>query len=139
MRLSGQFEVNLFFLQKNLKAQKAPKRKTNHFRPVKSFVHKKNCCLCCFLFAYLCFDIFFVWFAFLSVLNFFVKKNLTSNCPDNLIYYLLACVQFKEKEHILVILADFEDGSSPLKQHTNLKLLECVNAKIDFKNGIACG
>ena len=52
MRLSGQFQICLFFLGKGFEGKKkAPKRKSNDHHPLKSFCAHKKCCLCCLAFA----------------------------------------------------------------------------------------
>ena len=41
MRLSGQFQVSFFFSKKILRAQKAPKRKTNDFNFLRNLCARK--------------------------------------------------------------------------------------------------
>ena len=88
MRLSRQFQDNLFFLRKDFEHTKSIKTQNKQLPPL---LCAKNYCLCCFLFT--CFFGFFCWlvlscFAFLNAQHLFVKKKkLAWNCPDNLIYY----------------------------------------------------
>ena len=54
MGLSRQFPASLLFLQKDFERKKAPKLKTNDFRPHRSFHACKKHCFCCFLYIYFC-------------------------------------------------------------------------------------
>ena len=90
MRLSGQFEVSFFFLQKDFERTKSQsiKMQNNQFPPLRSFYAQKNCCLCCFLNACLCFFwLVLVDLRFSSIKIFSLKKKLAENCPDILRYY----------------------------------------------------
>ena len=49
------FEPDYFFYENISRTQKAPKRKTNDFHPIRSFVPAKNCCLSCLVFAWFCY------------------------------------------------------------------------------------
>ena len=80
MKLSGQFQVCLFFfylfifLRKDFERTKSTKRKTNDFTLLEVFMCSKNCCLYCFLFAYF----LFCWLMFAcecSCTKSFRKKN----------------------------------------------------------------
>ena len=44
--------IFFFFQEKILSVKKAPKWKTNHFPPLRSFWARKKCCLCCLAFAF---------------------------------------------------------------------------------------
>ena len=94
MRLSGQFEVSFFFLQKDFERTKSQsiKMQNNQFPPLRSFYAQKNCCLCCFLNACLCFFwLVLVDLRFSSIKIFSLKKKLAENCPDILITILPTC------------------------------------------------
>ena len=75
MRLSRQFQDNLFFLRKDFEHTKSIKTQNKQLPPL---LCAKNYCLCCFLFT--CFFGFFCWlvlscFAFLNAQHLFVKKK----------------------------------------------------------------
>ena len=58
-----------YYFPKILSLEKAPKRKTSDFHPLRSFCARKKCCLCGLAFAYFC---FVSWFLLVSV--FFTLK-----------------------------------------------------------------
>ena len=91
-RTYSQFQACLFFYKKNLRAQKAAKRKTSDFHPYRKLCTRKivplvKCLLNFVLLVNVC-----LW-VFLYALNLFIKNNnnnkQTWNYPDNLIslYY----------------------------------------------------
>ena len=85
------FKPVYFFCKKNLSIQKPPKFKTNGFHPLTSFCVCKNCCLCCFLFAYFCFCwLMFAFECFRTLKIFLLKKSKQAwNCLNSLnsLYY----------------------------------------------------
>ena len=78
MRLSGQFQICLFFFfyEKIFSVKKAPKRKQTIFTLLEIFACPKNCCLYCLVFACFC---FVRWFSLCCVFvrsKFFRKKKV---------------------------------------------------------------
>ena len=91
MRWSGQFQACFFFFHEKILSvkKKHQNAKQTIFTLWEAFVHAKNCCSCCFLFAYFCFVSWFLLVTCIFTLkNFSWKKNKQAwNCPGNLIYY----------------------------------------------------
>ena len=91
MRLSGQFQACFFFFHEKILSvkKKHQNAKQTIFTLWEAFVRTKNCCPCCFLFAYFCFVSWFLLVTCIFTLkNFSWKKNKQAwNCPGNLIYY----------------------------------------------------
>ena len=65
----------IFFYEKILRVKKAPKRKQTTFTLLEVFVHAKNCCLYCLVFACFCVVSWFLLVGVFVRLKFFHKKK----------------------------------------------------------------